>query len=156
MFMAVFHSTANLCYLLNGRNEVLLQLKSRGFGQGKWNGPGGKVEAGESIEQSVVREVKEETGLAVKNLRPAGELEFIFQGREDWNQRVHVFVVRDFGGEIKTSEEGELKWFKISKLPFSQMWEDDAYWLKDALTGKFIRMRFCFDDKAKLQSYEKI
>ncbi|MDD4901470.1 MAG: 8-oxo-dGTP diphosphatase [Patescibacteria group bacterium] len=154
--MAVFSTIANLCYLLNDKDEVLLQFKRKGFGQGKWNGPGGKVEQGETVEQSVVREVKEETGLQVKNLRKRAELEFVFDGREEWNQVVHVFVTNNFKGEIRASDEGELKWFNVKELPFKQMWEDDIYWIKDALAGKFARMRFYFKQNGKLQKYEKI
>lgn len=154
--MAVFNTIANLCYLLNNRNEVLLQFKSKGFGRGKWNGPGGKLETGETIEQSVIREIKEETGLEVKNLKKTGELEFIFRGKEDWNQMVHVFITDEFSGEINSSDEGELKWFKIEQLPYDKMWEDDRHWLPRVLAGEFVKMRFYFDGQGKLKNYEEI
>ena len=154
--MPVFNTIANLCYLINGRNEVLLQFKSRGFGQGKWNGPGGKAEKGESLEQAVAREVKEETGLAVKDLKKMAELEFIFKEKADWNQLVYVFVSHDFAGVIKPSDEGELKWFKIGEIPYDKMWEDDAHWLPKVLAGEFVKMRFCLGQNGQLENYEKI
>lgn len=151
--MAVFNNTTNLCYLLNGRGEVLLQYKRRGFGQGKWNGPGGKSKPGESSEESARRELKEETGAEVGDLEKRGELEFVFNNREEWNQITHIYVTEKFKGEIKASDEGELKWFKIEELPFKEMWDDDIYWLKDALSGKFVKMRFYFGQNGKLQKY---
>jgi len=154
--MAIFNNITNLVYLLNGQGEVLLQYKAKGFGQGKWNGPGGKSKPGESSEKSARRELKEETGVEAGALEKRGELEFIFNGREDWNQISHIYVADKFKGEIKASDEGELKWFKIEELPFSQMWDDDIYWLKDALAGQFVGMRFYFDNEGNLQKYEKI
>jgi len=154
--MPVFSLTANLCYIVNAQNEVLLQFKQKGFGQGKWNGPGGKKKPGESILQSVKREVKEETGLEVENLKKIAELEFVFDGKEEWNQLVHVYKTNDFRGELAPSEEGELKWFKLADMPYDLMWEDDVYWLKDALVGKYARRRFYFDEQAKLKNHQVI
>jgi len=68
----------NLCYLINNQGEVLLQFKRRGFGVGKWNGPGGKVETGEELEQAVIREVKEETGLEASDLKKNGRAGVLF------------------------------------------------------------------------------
>ncbi len=146
----------NLCYIVNSKAEVLLQYKRRGFGEGKWNGPGGKTEPGETIEQAVVREVKEETGLEVKNLKKLAELEFFFTGKDEWNQMVHVYLTKDYSGEITVSDEGELKWFKIDEIPYDKMWQDDIFWLPDILAGKFKKMRFYFDSQANLQKHENI
>ena len=55
-----------ICYIINDWGEVLLQKKARGFGVGKWNGPGGKLQAGETPEEACLREVKEETNLDIK------------------------------------------------------------------------------------------
>ncbi len=146
----------NLCYILNDKGEVILQFKRRGFGVGKWNGPGGKVEPGETMEQAVKREVKEETGLDVKNLVKMAELEFYFNDREEWNQGVWVYVTKNFSGRMQASDEGELKWFKTEELPLNDMWQDDPYWLPHVLNGQFMKMKFNFDHQGNLQTYEKI
>jgi len=146
----------NLCYIINGNGEVLLQFKRRGFGIGKWNGPGGKVEPGETIEQAVIREVKEETGIDVVNPEKMAELEFYFIGKEEWNQMADVYVAKNYSGEIAESDEGELKWFKFNEIPYDEMWDDDPYWLPNILAGEFMKMKFYFNHESKLQKYEKI
>jgi mutator protein MutT len=149
-------SIKNLCYIINDNGEALLQYKRRGFGAGKWNGPGGKVEPGETMEQAAIREVKEETGLSIRNLKKMAELEFVFIDKDEWNQTVHVYLTEDYSGEITAGDEGELKWFKLDEIPYDKMWVDDPYWLPDVLAGKFMKMRFYFDHQGHLQKYEKI
>jgi len=144
----------NLCYLINNQGEVLLQFKRRGFGVGKWNGPGGKVEPGETLEQAVVREVKEETGLVVSRPEKMAELEFVFENRGEWDNLTHVYAAKNFSGELVAGEEGELKWFKISALPFKEMWDDDPHWLPEVLAGEFMKMKFYFDSEGKLLKFE--
>jgi 8-oxo-dGTP diphosphatase len=146
----------NLCYVINNQDEILLQYKRKGFGVGKWNGPGGKVEPGETLEQAVIREVKEETGLDIKNLKKMAELEFYFINKEEWNQIAHVYITKDFTGDIQVSEEGELRWFKIKEIPYDKMWDDDPYWLPNILAGEFMKIKFYFDQNSNLQKYEKL
>lgn len=133
-----------------------MQLKSRGFGKGNWNGVGGKKEMGETIEDSAIREVKEETDLVMKNFKKMGELEFIFVGAEESNNYTHVFVSNDWEGEPKNMGEGELKFFNIKSIPLEKMWDDDQFWLKDLLNGKYQHMRFYFNKKGKVIEYEDL
>jgi len=145
-----FHYIVNVCYIVNEQGQILLQLKKRGFGQGKWNGPGGKTEPGETPEESVKREVREETGIAIKSLKKMGELEFIFNKKEEWNNYCHVFVCDEFEGKPKDRGEGKLQWFKQEELPFDRMWADDQHWLPDVLDGKYVKKRFYFDQAGNL------
>ena len=72
---------ATLCFLLRERDggpEVLLALKKQGFGQGKWNGIGGKVDAGERVQEAARREVAEEIGVEVGPLEKVALLTFCF------------------------------------------------------------------------------
>jgi len=151
-----FPFIANLCYILNKENKVLLQCKSRGFGAGKWNGPGGKQNPGESTEEAAVREIKEETDVIVKNLKKMGELEFVFVDNEESNFLTHVFVCRDWEGSPKDLGEGELKWFKIEGLPLEKMWDDDQYWLKPLLGGEYQHKRFYFNKDGKVIKYKDL
>ena len=95
-----FNYTTNLCYLLNNQNQVLLIMKKKGFGVGKWNGPGGKVKLGENPEQSAMREVEEETGYQPANLQNLGFIEFIWPHKEEYNQICHIFITKNFNFEL--------------------------------------------------------
>jgi len=147
---------ANICYIVNKKGKVLLQHKSRGFGKGKWNGPGGKVEPNETIEESVKREVLEETGLRIKDMEKRAVLEYLFKNNESWNMECHIFVCSDYEGKEEDKGEGELKWFEKDGLPLQEMWDDDKFWLKDVLDGSKRRMRFLFDEKNNLISYKNL
>jgi len=151
-----FHYTTNLCYLLNDKNQVLLIMKKKGFGQGRWNGPGGKIKENESLEQAVIREVEEETGYQPLNPINLGFIEFIWPHKPENNQRCHIFLTKEFGGELKESEESLPQWWEIEKIPFDDMWPDDIYWLKDALAGKETKYRFFFDENNGYLNHEII
>jgi len=144
-----------LCYIINEKSEVLLIMKKRGFGRGKWNGPGGKVKVGESIIESVIREVKEEIGVEIINPVKLGCIEFIWPTTEN-NQRCYIHLAKKFNGQPLESEECLPKWFKINEIPYDEMWDDDKYWYLDALSGKPIKKRFFFDKDNKVDHYEDI
>lgn len=146
----------NLCYIINDKNEVLLIMKKRGVGEGKWNAPGGKVRKGESLEQAAIREIFEETGIKVSNLVSKGFLEFIAGDKPEIESRCHIFIAREFSGELIESEEAQPKWFSISSLPYNQMWEDDIHWLPKVLRGEEVKMRFFFDKDEKMLGMERI
>lgn len=144
-----------LCFLIKD-NKVLLALKKRsltGFNVaiGKWNGIGGKVDPGETIEMAAIREISEEIGVktAEKNLEKVGNIEFSFKDRPEWNQEVHIFLVRDWQGEPKESEEMMPKWYSHNEVPFKTMWQDDKYWLPAVLAGKKIQGKFDFINEGK-------
>lgn len=150
-------TVASLNYFINDNGEILLQKKSRGLGVGKWNGVGGKAEPGEDIFPAAIREIREEAGVEVKNLENIGYIEYIWPpDHEQKNWAVHVFSVKEWEGELKDCGEGELKWFKRENFPRTEMWDDDQYWLKDALSGKFPRLRFYLDEAGKTIRFEKI
>lgn len=121
-------------------------MKKRGFGEGKLNGVGGKVQQGESVEESMVREAQEEIGVEIdqKDLEKVAEINFHFPEKEGWDNFVHCFVARKWKGEPQESEEMKPFWFKISEIPFEKMWVDDIYWLGRALTGEKLKAEFFF------------
>ncbi len=127
-------------FLIRGNppREILLGFKKRGFGAGKYNGFGGKVEAEETIKHAALREFAEETGILLEDeaLQYAAKLTFCFPARPEWNQRVHVFLVRDWSGEAVEGEEMRPEWFAVDQIPFNQMWQDDAYWLPRVLANR--------------------
>jgi 8-oxo-dGTP diphosphatase / 2-hydroxy-dATP diphosphatase len=108
-------------------NEVLLGMKKRGFGMGKWNGFGGKVEMGESIEQAALRELEEECSVVAHSLTRAGYL--VFNMLETSSvMRVHVYETWEFENEAVESEEMRPQWFLEDNVPMADMWADDKFW----------------------------
>ena len=123
--------------------RVLLGMKKRGFGKGRWNGFGGHVERGEAIEEGARREIKEEAGLEVGKLSKHGVIEFKRRGKQEILE-VHVFGTDAFSGEPTESEEMKPQRFDVDKIPYSQMWSDDKHWLPLFLQGKKFTAKFLF------------
>jgi 8-oxo-dGTP diphosphatase len=134
----------SLCLLtrpsVDGRREVLLGLKKRGFGTGRIVGPGGHVEPGETTAQAAVREVHEETGVRVElaDLRESGLVTFRFPARAGWDLSVAVFSAERFDGEAAESDEIAPRWYPISDLPLDGMWADARHWLPRMLAGEYL------------------
>jgi len=132
-----------LCLLVRGDppTGILLGLKKAGFGAGKYNGFGGKVEAGETIEGAAIREVAEEVGLIVceEDLQPVGRLTFLFSANPAWDRVTHVFLVTAWEGEPGESAEMRPAWFGVDDIPFERMWRGDVYWMPRILIGERVR-----------------
>lgn len=137
------------------KNEkILLGMKKRGFGKGKWNGFGGKVEKDETIEQTAIREMQEESGLRVFDLQKIGILDFEFIDEPSWNQQVHFFITQKYQGCLKESEEMLPDWFDFSQIPLAEMWPDDEFWMPLLLAGKKFRGKFLFGKNNLILKYE--
>jgi 8-oxo-dGTP diphosphatase / 2-hydroxy-dATP diphosphatase len=115
--------------------QLLLGMKKRGFGAGRWNGFGGKVKEGESIEEAARREMREESGLEVREMEERGNILFRFAqtGKE---LAVTVFAVMACEGEPSETDEMRPQWFSVDQIPFEAMWPDDPYWFPLFLRGK--------------------
>ncbi len=138
-----------LCLLVqNGR--ILLGMKKRGFGAGRWNGFGGKVGKDETIERAAIREVKEECGVDIGMMERCGVHEFRFENHPGEILEVHVFRTDTFAGEPRETEEMRPRWFRFEDIPYDEMWEDDRYWLPFFLEGKKFRTEFLFDGNEHL------
>lgn len=135
---------ATVCHIIRG-NRLLLKKATRGISAGKWNGPGGKVESGETPAQCVVREVREETSLSITDPRYHGKIEFYMNGSRRLDYLVHVFSARDFSGRARSSDEGKVMWFSLRSVPYPKMWDDDRYWLPLVLNGVTFDASFTYD-----------
>jgi 8-oxo-dGTP diphosphatase len=139
-----------VCYLLRGEPKpmVLMGYKKIGFGTGKFSGIGGKVEAGETVEQAAIREVKEEICVSIhaRDLCFMGRVTFLFPAKVDWNQEVSIFTAQSWQGEPEESAEMRPAWFEIARIPFDLMWSDARYWIPPVLNGIRIDARIAFND----------
>jgi 8-oxo-dGTP diphosphatase / 2-hydroxy-dATP diphosphatase len=127
-------------------NRILLAMKKRGFGAGRYNGYGGKVEAGETIEEGAMRELREESGLAVERMEKVGIHEFEFAHDKGNILEVHVFHVTRYSGEAVETEEMKPEWFLLDAIPFENMWPDDIHWFPVFLEDKRFRTKFLFGE----------
>ena len=133
---------ATLLFVIRG-GRVLLIRKKRGLGAGKINGPGGRLEAGETPAQCAVREVVEELCVTPTGLRAAGELRFQFA--DGYSLHCHVFRADDCVGDARETDEAVPLWTPLDDIPYSEMWADDALWLPHLLAGRAFSGRFVFD-----------
>lgn len=138
---------AVLCFIVSDQ-RVLLIRKKRGLGAGKINAPGGKIEPGETPEQAAVRETQEEIGVTPGKLEERGELCFHFT--DGYSLRCAVFFAYAHEGEPIETDEATPFWCAVNAVPYHDMWEDDQYWLPEALVGKRFAGWFEFDDDKML------
>jgi 8-oxo-dGTP pyrophosphatase MutT (NUDIX family) len=146
---------ATLCLLIKDK-KILLAMKKRGFGKGKWNGVGGKLNDGEGAYDAMVRETLEEIGVRVKSSKKVAELVFYNydgSGRESANMKVDAYVATSWEGDPVESEEMAPKWFSTSEIPYEEMWADDVYWLPKVLEGKRVRFYALFSGGENIEEH---
>ena len=139
---------ATLCTIIKDGCILLLRKAPGRFGEGKWNGTGGKLGPGEDPIEGVVREVLEETGLRIIEPRHHGILDHYFGDRSAPTWSVHIFSATEYEGEPVGGEEGELRWFPVEEIPYGEMWEDDIHWLPLLLEGRDFDGAFYFNEDA--------
>jgi 8-oxo-dGTP diphosphatase/2-hydroxy-dATP diphosphatase len=142
-------------------SRLLLGLKKRGFGAGKWNGFGGKVELGETMPQGALREMREESGLELDAacLSKRAVILQEFEG-DPLLLEVHVYfssLSRDECSKAAPVESDEMKpqWWDLASIPFSSMWADDTHWYPLLLSEHFPRFQahFLFRGQEELLSH---
>lgn len=131
-----------LLFLLDG-NRVLLIRKKRGHGAGKINGPGGKIDPGETPLEAALRETREETGVVVPGASLRAEFRFLDLTDPQWYG--YVFLARAWQGTPVETAEASPFWCPVDALPFDAMWEDDRLWLPRLLAGERLGGDFLFD-----------
>ncbi len=158
---------ATLCYLHQDNHTLMLHRvkKENDMHAGKWNGLGGKFEPGETPEECVIREVREESGLKIRNPKLVGLLMFPNFKGEDWY--VFTFTATEFEGESgqkpvfleKTgfweSSEGHLQWIPDDEVESLNLWESDHIFLPWIREGKFFSAKFVYEGD-EMKSYEAV
>ena len=133
---------ATLVFVIR-EGRVLLINKKTGLGKGKVNGPGGKVEKGESPMACAIRECREELGITVSNLQYCGQHRFQFV--DGYSILVWVYRTAEFEGIPTETVEAAPLWVSLDEIPYDQMWEDDRIWLPMLLRGELFQGRWIFN-----------
>lgn len=138
---------ATLLFVVRG-GEILLIEKKRGHGAGKVNGPGGKIDPGETPLECAMRETEEELHISVSDARKVGEL--WFQMSDYPSILCHVFIGGKFAGTPTETEEAVPLWVPLDAIPYERMWDDDIHWLPLVLDRKTILGKFVFDGETMI------
>jgi len=139
---------STLCYLKkDGRTLMLHRIKKQNdVHEGKYNGLGGKFLPGETPEECVAREVKEESGLLIQKPQLRGVMMFpAFKDNEDW--LVFIFTASEFSGTLGDCNEGRLEWIEDNKLLSLNLWEGDKLFLQWIEDNKFFSAKFIYKNK---------
>ncbi|MDA0577478.1 MAG: 8-oxo-dGTP diphosphatase [Verrucomicrobia bacterium] len=138
---------ATLLFIIRD-GQILLIHKKRGLGAGNINGPGGRIEPGETALAGAIRETEEEVGVTPTGVEPGGEL--FFQFVDGLALHVTVYRATDYTGALRETDEAMPIWFAVDAIPYPRMWADDIHWLPLLLEGQPFIGHFLFDDARML------
>jgi 8-oxo-dGTP diphosphatase len=140
---------STLCYLRNSDKTLMLYRNKKDFDihEGKWNGLGGKIEPGESPDECIIREVKEESGYDIFKPALKGFITFPkFDKINDW--LVFIYICEEYKGEMIESNEGTLKWVKNNELLNLNLWEGDKVFMPWLDNNKFFSAKFIYKNSS--------
>lgn len=150
---------ATLCYLqFQGKTLMMHRVKKeQDMHEGKWNGLGGKIEPGESPEENIIREFKEESGLVISELKLKGTITFpLFDGKNNWY--LFIFTANKFTGKLigdDLAREGNLRWIANNRLMDLNLWAGDKIFMKWLKQKKFFSAKFIYQ-KGVFKKYKVI
>lgn len=140
--------------LLFRNDEIMLAMKKSGFGTGKFNGVGGKIDNDETIEEAMIRETEEEIGIIPTEYEKIGIISFDeFYKGEKIKLRFHLFTTSKWKGSLIETDEMKPYWFNINNIPYDNMFPDDKYWLPLVIEGKKFDAYFNYDEDWNILNY---
>jgi 8-oxo-dGTP diphosphatase len=147
---------ATLGYLRSGGKTLMIHRNKReqDMHKGKWNGLGGKLEPGETPEECIIREIREESGLTIKDPRFKGIL--VFPRFKTSNWYVFVFVAHEYEGELCENEEGYLEWIENDKLKDLNLWDGDYIFLDWLDRDGVFSAKFLYSEEGELVGHEVV
>ena len=145
---------STICYIEKNDKYLMLHRtkKENDINKNKWLGVGGKFEEGESPEECIIREVKEETGLTLKEYQLKGIVTYVSTTWE--TEYMYVFTANDFEGDLIECNEGDLEWIEKEKIMQLNTWEGDKIFVEKLLqnSNTFFSVKFEYDGE-KLVKY---
>ena len=138
---------ATLMFIIKD-GQILLIEKKRGLGAGKINGPGGKIDPGESALDAAIRETQEELCITPHTPRKIGELRFSMSDCPDI--LCHVYRSDGWTGTPTETDEAVPVWTALEAIPYHRMWEDDRHWLPLLINGETFLGKFVFEGERML------
>ena len=144
------HIQTTLLFIIKD-GKILLGEKKRGFATGIFNGIGGKLENGESVEEAFLRETMEEIGVVPFGYQKVATIycKPLVEGELDY-ETMHIFVANNYSGNVKESEEMRPCWFELDKIPYQKMFPDDRLWFDKVLNGERFTAYLTFDNYYKI------
>ena len=145
---------STLCYIEKDRKYLMLHRtkKKNDINKDKWLGIGGKFEEGESPEECITRELKEETGLTLNSYKLRCIVTYVSTNWE--TEYMYVFTSNDFTGELIECNEGDLQWIEKDKVTELNTWEGDKICVDQIQNdNKFFTIKFNYD-REKLIKYD--
>lgn len=146
---------ATVGYMVRG-NRVLLGVRKRvshGLGQSLIAGIGGKLEPGETDEQALKRECMEEIKISITSYKHTGDVVYLFPHKPQWNQQVSLFIITEWDGDPRETEDIEPLWVNQSHLPKERMWPDNLYTIPAILAGETFEGAFLYRADGGIEEY---
>lgn len=146
--MGYLAQNTTLCYLERGGEWLMLHRtkKKNDVNHDKWIGVGGKFEPGESPEECLLREVREETGLTLTRWRYRGIITFVLDGTAEY---MHLFTADGWTGQMIRGQdcaEGILEWVPKEKVPALPLWEGDRIFFQLLAEERpFFSLKLCYE-----------
>lgn len=138
------------------KDKILLlyrNKKENDINHNKYIGVGGHIELGETPDEAIIREVKEETNFDLIDKKLVAKINFIF---DEFIEHMYLYTSTSYSGKMKECDEGTLKWIDISKINEIPMWEGDKYFLFPILKGEpYMELTMTYQQD-KLLKVEKI
>ena len=142
------------CYIQQGAKTLMLyrNKKEHDINQNKWIGLGGKFEPGESPEQCLLREIKEEAGVTLTAFKLRGLVTFITLDGSSEPMIIFIYTATEFTGVVQDCNEGTLKWIDTNKIQELELWEGDRlFWDWLLNDNRFFSARFIYDNEVLTQ-----
>lgn len=144
-----------LCYIEKNNKWLMLyrNKKKNDINEGKWIGVGGHIEAGETPDQALIREIKEETNLDLIDFELLGKIYFRFKNIKE---TMYVYKTLHYKGELIECNEGTLKYIDKNDIMSLNLWEGDRIFIEDIFSNRYFEYIMEYSDDYRLLNVKKL